>query len=299
MTVDQPIRLSSLPDWHYVIQEFYYAYRYGSAAGSKAIRGHMRAVQTRLTKLFSTDPEIRLQTPKTMPVCAHLSRVLDNGEQHAAQAFVRAVGKVTPQLNWQHGYDKMPKSLERKYAYAEIMGPQGPVVSPDLILGLVLFAPRCTYPAHSHEAITESYICLSGFVSENDAGVYPPGALILNQPEHPHSITTSDREPVLLAYAWVGDPDVLSTFKMSFSQAIGPELPGPYDTLVRTAPDTRLPWRNHSRRTWSFAILIHSLLRSLRSRSAVLAGQQRFKGRRANRLDCHIWRRSDICQSRL
>lgn len=207
-------RLSTHPDWHYVVQEFYYTYRYGSAAGSKKIRAHMRAVQTRLTKLFGSDPEIRLQTPSMKPVCDHLGRALDNGEQHSAQAFIRAIRKITPHLNWQYGYEKMPKSLERRYAYAEIMGPHGPVINPELILGLVLFAPKCTYPAHSHEAITESYICLSGFVSENDAGVYPPGSLILNQPEQSHALTTSDREPVLLAYAWVGMPDALKGFKM-------------------------------------------------------------------------------------
>ena len=40
--------------------------------------------------------------------------------------------------------------LRGKYAYAELVGPRGPVVSERLTLGLVLFGPRCTYPAHSH-----------------------------------------------------------------------------------------------------------------------------------------------------
>ena len=40
-------RLSEFPDWHYVLQEFYYAYRYGNAGGSAAIRRHMREVQCR------------------------------------------------------------------------------------------------------------------------------------------------------------------------------------------------------------------------------------------------------------
>ncbi len=105
-------RLSTHPDWHYVIQEFYYTYRYGSAAGSKKIRAHMRAVQTRLTKLFGSDPEIRLQTPSMKPVCDHLGRALDNGEQHSAQAFIRAIRKITPYLNWQYGFC-MVKSFAR------------------------------------------------------------------------------------------------------------------------------------------------------------------------------------------
>ena len=64
----------------------------------------------------------------------------------------------------------------------------------------MLFAPQCTYPAHKHEGITESYICLSGAASENDSGVYTPGSMILNLPGHKHRITTSDHEPALLSH---------------------------------------------------------------------------------------------------
>jgi dimethylpropiothetin dethiomethylase len=98
------------------------------------------------------------------------------------------------------------------------MGPKGPIVSETLVLGLVLFAPGTIYPTHSHQEITESYFCLSGAISENDVGVYAPGSLILNPPEHPHRITTSDSEPSLLAYAWVGSPEKLACPKMVFSR---------------------------------------------------------------------------------
>jgi dimethylpropiothetin dethiomethylase len=53
-------------------------------------------------------------------------------------------------------------------------------------------------------------------VSENDAGVYAPGSLIFNPPGHLHRITTADQQPSLLAYAWVGAPEVLANQKMSF-----------------------------------------------------------------------------------
>jgi dimethylpropiothetin dethiomethylase len=98
------------------------------------------------------------------------------------------------------------------------MGPAGPVLSEELVLGLVLFAPGTTYPTHRHQGITESYFCLSGAISENDVGVYAPGSLILNPPEHPHRITTSAQEPSLLAYAWVGSPESLANQKMAFSR---------------------------------------------------------------------------------
>jgi dimethylpropiothetin dethiomethylase len=211
-------RVSNQPDWHYVLQEFYQAYRYGSAGGSSEIRRHQREVQKRISRCVASNPEILEQMPTTKPVSTHLRRALNNGEQERTQTFIRALANVTEQLVWQYGYDKMPRSLEKKYAYAELLGPRGPVVCEDLILGLVLFAPKCSYPAHSHEDIAESYLCLSGTISENHAGVYPPGSMIMNQAGREHTITTSDTEPVLLTYAWVGEVDALHGFEMTFTR---------------------------------------------------------------------------------
>jgi dimethylpropiothetin dethiomethylase len=125
---------------------------------------------------------------------------------------------VRDQLAWQHGYERVPRGLERKYAYAELCGPTGPVVTDEVILGLVLFAPACTYPAHAHDGITESYICLSGAVSENHQGVYSPGSLIFNPPGQLHRITTADHNPALLCYAWVGPREKLANQKMVFTR---------------------------------------------------------------------------------
>lgn len=119
------------------------------------------------------------------------------------------------------GYESVPKGLAGKYAFAEFAGPYGPVVIPDVILGVVLFAPRCTYPNHAHSGISESYICLSGAISENDEGVLAPGSMLYNPPGKPHRITVSDQEPSLLAYAWHGRPEELAGQKMVFSRSAG------------------------------------------------------------------------------
>ncbi len=177
--------LISMPDWLYLVREFDYAYRHGSAGGSPAVRSHMKAVRNTLAKVQASNTELVLPDPANLPVNAHLERALDNGIAGAMASMVKAVENVKTQLAWQYGYEKMPRHLIDKYAYAEIMGPSGPIVSQDLILGLVLFAPRTTYPAHSHAGITESYISLSGYWSENDTSVYPPSSLVLNLPPIP------------------------------------------------------------------------------------------------------------------
>ena len=217
--------LADHADWQYVLQEFEYAYGFGSAGGSAPIRAHQREVTSRLRRCRQADPLMRFPQPVLKPVCAHLGRALDNGETQRTAAFTRALAKISTKLAWLYGYWSMPRALQQKYAYCEILGPRGPVVCPELILGLVLFAPKCRYPTHNHGDITESYLCLSGSISENDAGVYAPGSLILNRAGQEHAITTADREPSLLAYAWTGPPARLADFEMVFSRSRAAPLP--------------------------------------------------------------------------
>ncbi len=211
-------RLNDHAEWRYLLREFELAYRHGQAGGSSRIRAHMKEVRLRLAAAIKGNPPVLDCVGQRLPVCAHLHRALDNGMEGAMRGLVRTIEVVADRLDWRYGYDRLPKGLEKKYGFAEFLGPQGPVVCNDLTLGVVLFAPQCTYPAHKHEGITESYICLSGAASENHSGVYTPGSMILNLPGHTHRITTSDHEPVLLAYAWAGPPDSLARPEMNFKR---------------------------------------------------------------------------------
>ncbi|MCA8881539.1 MAG: cupin domain-containing protein [Rhodobacteraceae bacterium] len=202
--------LKDAPDWFYLMREFEALYRHGSAGGSDLIRSHRNKVRNALSAAFATNPAIVARSPQAKPVAAHLSRTLDLGERGTMQGMARALREVRHRLTWEYGYARMPKALARKYAYCEVLGPQGPVLSDQLILGFVLFAPGTTYPQHSHVGIEESYISVAGAWSENHAAVYAPGSLILNKPGDEHRITTGDLEPCLLAYAWVGAQERLA-----------------------------------------------------------------------------------------
>ena len=210
-------RLSDSPDWRYLLREVDAMYRLGSDGGSAAIRGHRRLVRERISAVVEANPELAGRTPVEKPVCAYLGRALDNGQAGSMAGMARALARVAGQLTWEYGYAKVPKALAEKYAYCELMGPQGPVPAERIILGLVLFAPKTTYPQHSHADIEESYISISGAWSENDLAVYAPGSLILNRAAHEHRITTGAEEPCLLAYAWTGVAERLSTPGMKFS----------------------------------------------------------------------------------
>lgn len=204
-----PARLSDCPDWLYLLREFDALYRHGSDGGSAPIRSHRKRVRDALSATFTANPAITPRAPHLKPVTAHLPRALDLGERAAMQGMARALREVRGDLSWEYGYAQISRPLARKYAYCEILGPQGPVPSDRLILGFVLFAPDTTYPQHSHTDIEESYISISGAWSENNAAVYAPGSLIFNRSGDEHRITTGDRDPCLLAYAWTGPADRL------------------------------------------------------------------------------------------
>ena len=211
-------RLSENPDWMYLLRDSYELYRRCSAGGSSKIRRHQANVRERVNRVIKSNAEVRWSEPQLKPVVKHLQRAMNNGRLERTEAFIRTIETLRDSLNWQYGYEKVPRGLEQKYAYAEFAGPNGPVITDEVILGLVLFAPGCTYPAHAHDGISESYICLSGAVSENDQGVYAPGSLIFNPPEQLHRITVADQNPALLFYAWEGAQDKLAHQKMVFTR---------------------------------------------------------------------------------
>jgi len=212
------VRLLDRPAWSYLLRDYYELYRRSSAGGSPKIRTHQRAVRERINRVIKSNAEVREHDGLSKPVTAHLQRALDNGRLERHAPFIRAIEAIQHHLVWQYGYEKVPRGLERKFAFAELAGTTGPVMTDELTLGLVLFAPGCTYPAHAHDGISESYFCLSGAVSENDQGVYAPGSLIFNPPDQLHRITVADHNPALLCYAWEGKPEKLANQKMVFSR---------------------------------------------------------------------------------
>ena len=228
-----PSRLLDTPNWVYLLREFDSLYRFGSDGGSLPIRSHRKRVRDRLSATLLRNPDMQFPLPGQKPVTDHFARALDLGERGIMQGMARALRELRDLLSWEYGYEKMPKSLERKYAYCEILGPNGPVTCHNLILGFVLFAPNTTYPQHSHQDIEESYVSISGAWSENNTAVYGPGSLIFNRPGDEHRITTGDRDPCLLAYAWVGSDDRLANPQMKLTSPRKVRVPNETPAAVK------------------------------------------------------------------
>lgn len=216
---EDPDRLSDRPSWIYLLREFQFLYRDGSDGGSTAIRGHRKRVREGISAILDANPAICQRDPEIKPVTAHLPRAFDLGRRTPMVGMSAALERVSDRLTWEYGYAKVPKPLEKKYAYCEVAGPQGPIRSERVILGFVLFAPNTTYPQHSHQGIEESYISVCGAWSENQTAVYAPGSLILNSAGTEHRITTGRTDPCLLAYAWTGPGERLAAPGMKFSRS--------------------------------------------------------------------------------
>lgn len=208
--------LQELPNWAYLLQEIRRVYRRTSSGGSRPVRAHRLTVGEALRSLAGGGTEVRNNAPAQLPVCAHLDRALDNARLGPLSGFARTLEHVRGELAWRYGYESVPEALAERYGYCELAGPRGPVMTTRIILGLVLLAPRCTYPQHRHAGITESYVAVSGAFSENDMGVYAPGSVVLNQAGQTHRITTGPSEPCLLLFAWTGSEAALADDRLTF-----------------------------------------------------------------------------------
>ena len=211
-------RLHDYPAWIYLLKEFYDVYSRGSAGGSKTVRAQRKRVRDTISSVLNASPAVVPRAPAQLPVTAQLPRAFDLAARGIMTGMSRALERAAHDLTWEYGYQRVPPHLRKTYGYCEILGPRGPVLCEKLTLGFVLFAPRTTYPQHSHPDIEESYISVAGDWSENETVVLAPGSLILNTPGHEHRITTGNQDPCLLAYAWLGPSDRLSDPAMKFSK---------------------------------------------------------------------------------
>ncbi len=146
--------------------------------------------------------------PEDQPVCRYLAAALDSAEAGPAAAVAAAARPFAATLGWRPKYqvaDKLP-DFSRNFAYAEIVGPPGPVPSQDMRCGFILMAPHTLYPSHAHSAV-ELYLVLGG-TAEWQRGAEPwarrpPGAFILHPSRIGHAMRSLD-EPLLALFAWHG-----------------------------------------------------------------------------------------------
>ncbi|MFO8147228.1 MAG: dimethylsulfonioproprionate lyase family protein [Gillisia sp.] len=195
--------------WFRLLAGFYSGFENISTGGNNTISQHRAKVLQRLQN-YTHHVDLELVEPQQKPVCKYVTEAVKNGMETWYLPLLPAIGQMNKNLKWKYEYNYLPGNIKEKYAYAEVLGPRGPFVSKNLILGLLLLAPSAEYPKHRHTGIEESYLCLSGHVAFNDTGVFSTNTLIYVPPGLTHHLTTDNTEPCLLAYAWIADSKTLA-----------------------------------------------------------------------------------------
>lgn len=100
-----------------------------------------------------------------------------------------------------------PNAVQRRLAFAELIGPNGMIVNANCRVGLFLQCARTIYPAHEHAA-EELFLVLSGTAlwQRNllNSTWHSPGSFVHHASWESHAMT-SEAEPMLAVWCWIGD----------------------------------------------------------------------------------------------
>ena len=202
--------------WFSILAEYLSLYQSVFSTARSEMKKHKQAVVHKI-KEQQTNFELSFaKKKKEKPVCDYLEQAIKTENNDETAILLNLIDQVRDSLTWEYGYNKLPEELQEKYAYSELLGPTGPILGQNLILGLVLLAPDCVYPEHSHDQIAESYLVLSGRVTLNDSQEFCAADSIYNLPGKKHKLVTTD-QPCLLAYAWSADKEILTNNAMEFA----------------------------------------------------------------------------------
>lgn len=199
--------------WEKLIKKIIDIYNEQNYIFSKKTAEHLHYINNELGKL-KENFKLNITKSKQKPVCSYLPAIYAENKYNQKNV-IKLIAELDSKFYWQYGYDNVSKKMEKNYAYTEIIGPKGPVISTKIIIGLVLLAPDYIYPEHSHDKIEESYISLSGKTAYNNKMLLTKGSFVFNPAGYLHELKTGPDKPVLLLYAWRANDEILENYEMN------------------------------------------------------------------------------------
>lgn len=172
------------------------------SGGDTAILKHLCCVTEELEKLKAELNIIDIKS-ETKAAVSYLLRLSLNNTAADYKNLVKYLKKLSENLFWRYGYQNPSQEMMEKYAYTEIIGPEGPIYSEGLIIGFVLLAPDFNYPKHKHSQIEESYLFLTDKTLYNKQAILSEGTLILNEAGKIHELKSPGENPTLILYSWI------------------------------------------------------------------------------------------------
>jgi mannose-6-phosphate isomerase-like protein (cupin superfamily) len=130
------------------------------------------------------------------------------------RALADATAAVAPDLHWRNKYAQVDPWLFDRFAFCDLIGPDGAQASDEVTLGLVVLGPDTHYPLHHHPA-RELYLVIGGTagwaVDDRPFADQAPGRLILHREMQPHAMKTG-AQPLVALSLWRGDIRTPSRF---------------------------------------------------------------------------------------
>lgn len=152
----------------------------------------------------AASPGKPVDAPRALDVLEHLQSI---AIPRLGRNFGSLVQNSLSSLPWTDRGFSLPDGIRGQNAYAELIGPTGPMISDQCRFGFYLQAPNCLYPAHSHAA-EEFYYILSGSaewrLDEDEIFMPPVPDLIHHLPWQKHEMRTG-HAPLLAMWIWTGD----------------------------------------------------------------------------------------------
>jgi dimethylpropiothetin dethiomethylase len=162
---------------------------------------HLKFIVGELEKLKNQLEIIEVKS-ETKPVVSYLSQISLENKADDYKMIINHLKKLKDKLFWRYGYQNPSQEMIEKYAYTEIIGPEGPIYSEELIIGFVLLAPDFYYPKHRHSQIEESYLFLTPKTFYNQA-ILAEGSFVLNEAGKVHELKSGSEKSTLLLYSWI------------------------------------------------------------------------------------------------
>lgn len=172
------------------------------AAGNTIMEKHLNFITDELGKLKNEFKIIEINS-EIKPVVSYLSQISLENKNADYKKIIKNIKELSEKLFWRYGYQNPSQKMVEKYAYTEVIGPEGPIYSEELIIGFVLLAPDFYYPKHKHSQIEESYLFLSGKTIYNKQEIIPEETFILNEADRLHELKSAGENPTLILYSWI------------------------------------------------------------------------------------------------
>lgn len=181
------------------------------------IAGHLAQLtateSTKQIALASLRQSVQNARRQSFPAPLHtyaalVSRAIESGRHSSVAGIAALFAPVHSSLPWVYHYPlrRDDEDLGSRIAFAELIGPDGPLQAPNCRVGFTVMAEHTTYPLHSHPAI-ELYLVVSGnaqWQTPTSDAMIPPGDLVLHRSNEPHAMRTFD-EPLLALWGWTGN----------------------------------------------------------------------------------------------